>query len=599
MREQFEQRVELYSKKYSTLNKQYNFIATVRLLVFVAFVIVFILFANYKMGSELGLSVLLFPFVFGLIVKSHQKIKYQRQHAKFLKEINEREILIYDGKLKELEEGKEYLDKNHPYANDLDIFGSNSIFQLINRTTTKGGKDTVANWLLSGADKQEILERQEASIELSEKIDWRQDFEARGMHFEMQQTNSDLLIDWIKRKSPVPFPFKIAAYIMPIVIIISMLLNAFTAWPFFMTLIFLAISGFVLNRFQDQLTKLTESVIKHISVLGAYSTLIAKLEETDFESKKLKSIKSSVIHDKYKASESIQRLYKILDFLNARSNFFYMIIDVILLFDLHIIFLAENWKKKNEADVANWFKAISEMEAISSLAAYHNSNPDYIKPTIAEEEFHIEALSLGHPLIKKHERRSNDYVLSGKGSISIITGSNMSGKSTFLRTLGVNLILAQAGAVVCAKTFNFSLVQLFTSMRTQDNLEEHVSSFYAELQRIKDLLGLVEKKMPVLYMLDEILKGTNSHDRHIGAVSLAKQLTNTNSFGLISTHDLALGDLANSMSNISNYSFNSVVEGEEIIFPYKLDKSICKSFNASKLMEKIGIKIDESIKKES
>ena len=599
MKEQFEKRVDAYAKQYSSLNKQYNFIATVRVLVFLAFLIGFIAFANFRMGLEMGIVVISFPFIFGLIVRKHQKIKYNRQHARYLKEINENELAILNGKLKEQDPGTEYLDKNHPYVNDLDVFGANSIFQLINRTVTKGGKDKLASWLLNAADKNEIIERQKAVKELKHEIDWRQDFQARGMHFEMQKTNSDLLINWIKTKSGVEAKFKIASYVMPFLIAASGVLNLTSTWPVFVTLILMGISGFILNRFQDQVTKLTESVIKHIAVLGAYASLISKIEATEFKTDKLISLKSAFIHDNYKASESIQRLYKILDFLNARSNFFYMIIDVVFLFDLNIIRLAENWKQRNEADISNWFNSISEIEALTSLSAYSYSNPEFIEPVVSNEEFTIDVKSLGHPLIRFEERVSNDYSISGKGNISIITGSNMSGKSTFLRTLGVNLVLAQAGGVVCAEKFEFSLLQLFTSMRTQDNLEEHVSSFYAELKRIKDLLGLVEKDTPILYMLDEILKGTNSQDRHIGAVSLAKQLSTTNSFGLISTHDLALGELAKSMEGVNNYSFNSVIEGNKIIFPYKLDNSICKSFNASKLMENIGIKIDESIKKES
>ncbi len=587
----FKDRIKQYDGLNKALQRKYNLVSTVRVLVFVGFIIAFIAFANYKMGLEIGITTLVFPFAFGLIVRWHQKIAYERKQSGILKRINEQEVSIAKGQLKNQDPGVEYLDKNHAYINDLDIFGSNSIFQLLNRTTTKGGKDKLAYWLSNHDKIEEIINRQEAVKELTGLVDWRQELQAKGLHFTMQETNSSELIKWIKTSNPVKRRFQVSAFLFPLLIISSIALNLLTNWPSFVTLILVLLSGFVLNRFQDRVKNLTDSVIKHVSVLGAYVKLIDQLENTSFSSKKLNKIKLRISHDGKNASEIIQDLYKILDFLNARSNFFYMIIDVVLLFDLHIIMRAENWKAKNKTDVSEWFDAISELEALSSIAGFSYSNEDFSFPQFSDESHFLTTENMGHPLIPKHERISNHYQLVGKGSISIITGSNMSGKSTFLRTLGVNIALAKAGAPVCASNMELSSMQVFTSMRTQDNLEEHVSSFYAELQRIKNLLGLVNDSTPVLFMLDEILKGTNSQDRHIGAVALARQLSKTNAFGLISTHDLTLGELSKSMSSIDNYSFNSEVKGDEIIFPYTLEKGVCQSFNASKLMEKIGIEL--------
>ncbi|MEQ8924967.1 MAG: hypothetical protein RLO81_04090 [Fulvivirga sp.] len=587
----FQERIKKFSAEYKSLNARYNFIATIRVLIFLAFLILFVVFANYKLPLELGITVILFPFVFGLIVKAHQRIKFRREHAKLLQSINESELHILNGNLKSQDTGSEYLNNKHPYANDLDIFGSNSVFQLLNRTSTKGGKDLLASWLLNKSDKQTVLDRQTAIEELSEKIDWRQHFQANGLHYEMQQDNSNELLSWIKSSNGLSNVYKMVAFVVPVITITSILLTIFTDWPWFATALIGLANGIILNRFQARVKDLTDSVAQHIGVLGAYSLLIKQVENSAFQSAKLHVIKGSIDHGDDKASQSINALYKILDQLNARSNFFYMIIDLVLLYDLHIIMRSEKWKAKNQADVANWFDSISELEALCSLAGFRFAKPHFVWPTIADKDFFIEAKELGHPLIASDERITNNYELKEKGSVSIITGSNMSGKSTFLRTLGVNLVLAQMGSVVCAKELAFSFVQVFTSMRTQDNLEEHVSSFYAELQRIQMLLQLVSKPTPVLYMLDEILKGTNSQDRHIGAKSLALQLSKTNSFGLISTHDLALGEMAVKHKNISNYSFNSIIENDEIIFPYKLEKGICHSFNASKLMEKIGIEI--------
>lgn len=589
----FKERINHFSEVYRGYTKRYNLIATLRVAVFLGFLITFFVFANDRDAISMALTALLFPFAFGFVVKAHKKIAYNRKQALLLKKINEKEVCLSQGHFKEQDTGAEYQDKNHPYINDLDIFGDSSIFQLLNRTTTKGGRDLLANWLSRNTTPGELLQRQEAVKELSDKLDWRQELEAKGLHYKMQESNSDDLITWINTPYPVAKFFKICAWGFPFLIIPSILFNFYTSWPAFASLILVLLGGIVTNRFLEPLKILTNSIIKHISVIGAYAQLIEQLEKSDFKSKKLRSLKLAVSPVGRNASRIIHDLFKVLDLLNSRNNMLYWMINVPLLFDIHIMMQAERWKSKNKTDVSAWFDAVSELEALCSLAGLNYANAEFSFPTFSEEEYHISAVKLGHPLIPESERISNDYRLSGKGGISIITGSNMSGKSTFLRTLGVNISLAQAGAPVCATSLELSIIQLFTSMRTEDNLEEHVSSFYAELQRIQRLLHLVEEGKPVLYMLDEILKGTNSQDRHIGAVALAKQLSKSNSFGLISTHDLALGELAKSMTNIDNYSFNSEIKGDEIIFPYTLEEGVCRSFNASKLMEKIGIEIKE------
>ncbi|MCV9389544.1 MutS-related protein [Reichenbachiella ulvae] len=237
----------------------------------------------------------------------------------------------------------------------------------------------------------------------------------------------------------------------------------------------------------------------------------------------------------------------------------------------------------------NWFDAVHQIDALSDLASFAYANPTFTFPKLSDTDHVLVAEQMAHPLIKSTQRVSNDFALSGKGRLGLVTGSNMWGKSTFLRTIGINLVLAQMGAPVCARKFELSLVQLFTSMRTQDNLEENVSSFYAELKRLKQLLDLLQQGEPIFYMLDEILKGTNSEDRHKGALSLIDQLIKENCRGLISTHDIQLSALSKDQPNIQNMNFNSSIVDDEIIFDYKLSLAPCGSFNASKLMEKMGI----------
>jgi DNA mismatch repair ATPase MutS len=303
------------------------------------------------------------------------------------------------------------------------------------------------------------------------------------------------------------------------------------------------------------------------------------------------------------AANEIRRLKKILEGFQLRGtkrsigNAFYGIFNNFWLFDIYYIILTERWKSRNRNLVQPWINAISEFEVLNSLAAFSYSNPDYTFPEIKDEPYQLQFEMLGHPLIKPESRVCNRFNLKGSGQITMITGSNMAGKSTFLRTVGVNLILALMGAPCCAKSGQVSHMQMFTSMRTQDNLKEGVSSFYAELKRVKQLLLLIKSGQPIFFMLDEMFKGTNSKDRYKGGVSLIKQLSELNAFGIISTHDLELAQLAGNHMIVSNHSFNSKISDGEMSFDYQLTDGICTDFNASELMKKSGIIILENVEK--
>jgi DNA mismatch repair ATPase MutS len=252
----------------------------------------------------------------------------------------------------------------------------------------------------------------------------------------------------------------------------------------------------------------------------------------------------------------------------------------------------EKWKSGMESTVRKWFDALAEAEVLNSMACFAFANPEYILPETTGADFHYEARELGHPLILAQKRVSNSFFVEGRGKTVVVTGSNMSGKSTFLRTLGINAVLALAGAPVCAASCRISVFQVFTAMRTQDSLEESVSSFYAELKRLRQLIDLLPEGQPVFYLLDEILKGTNSNDRHEGAKALIRQLHKHNATGLVSTHDLALGQMGEiSPEYVTNYSFNSEFADGKLYFDYKLREGICQSFNASQLMRQMGIEV--------
>jgi DNA mismatch repair ATPase MutS len=273
------------------------------------------------------------------------------------------------------------------------------------------------------------------------------------------------------------------------------------------------------------------------------------------------------------------------------GNMFYSVFNALWFFDFHLIIRIEKWREKNGSRLRDWAYAVSEFEVLSSVAGFRYSNPSFNFPEIEDEPYTLDFHKLGHPLIHQHKRVSNNFKLKGRGDIAMITGSNMAGKSTFLRTVGVNLVLAFMGAPCCTQSARVSVIKIFSSMRTQDNLEEGVSSFYAELRRVEQLLKLIETGEAVFFMLDEMFKGTNSKDRHQGGFSLIKQLQEMNASGIISTHDLDLAILAGKHSLVTNYSFNSTIQENEITFNYALTDGLCTDFNASALMKRSGIKI--------
>ena len=592
----FQDRAARWQVRSQSMARRYNRVATARIILFMLFLIASVWLANVGMGYALGILVVLFPIGFGLMIRYHGQVRFNRDQQRFLSVINQEEVARLKGELGEFEPGTHYLDPLHPYSNDLDIFGQNSLYQLLNRTSTPSGAGTLAQWLRNPAASDRVKERQEAVRELVEMLDWRQDFQALGRHDHDEKQDVGKLKEWLKEtpkliQQPV---YRFISWLLPVMTITLIILNITIGLSVYFTLGILVVNGLVLRKVQEYVKKITEDTSSNVGLLKAYSRLIQKIEQTQFKDHHLGHLQEAFKHEGFSASSSILGLQKILDFLNSRANMFYVLIDILLLVDIHLVLAAENWKKKNEHDVSIWFDRIGEFEALCSLAAFSYANPGYTFPTLASDPYQFSAKAMGHPLIHVSERVCNDFQMRGRGSIAVITGSNMSGKSTFLRTIGVNAVLALCGAPTCTDEMSISVMQVFTGMRTQDNLEEHVSSFYAELKRIRQLLETVQdEKLPVLYMLDEILKGTNSKDRHLGSVALVKQLSNTHSFGLVSTHDLELGNMAKEMASVSNYSFNSTIEGDEILFDYTLTHDICHSFNASKLMEKMGIKIDQ------
>ena len=570
-------------------------IALLRISYFLITLIAAIYFANAQEYGIAACFALGFLPIFFLMIRWHNRVRHNRDQNAYLSSINENELKRLNYDFQSFEGGAEYLSDDHPYTKDLDIFGKNSVFQLLNRAQTVTGKDTLAAWLNEQPAIEEVEARQEAIAALKNDLDFIQTLHASGMHFKSQHAPIVYLLSWIQRTSGIKSRRGIRglSFVLSLIAMGWIAAIYFYSVPMITLAIPLLINGVVLLTLLRQVNEMAREVGKTSKTLHVYSEIIRQIEIKSFESPLLNQLKSRLVSEREKASKQIEALSRMLEFLNARANVFYMPINLLLMLDIHLLVRIEHWRSVHHDKLQGWFDSIGQTEALCSIAAFSFANPDYVTPEIQSSTNHFSAQEMGHPLIPGHDRVENSFELSGKGQIAIITGSNMSGKSTFLRTIGVNAVLAYTGASVCAKKMSLSLFQVFTSMRIEDNLEQHISSFYAELRRIKQLIDLLKSdETAVLYMLDEILKGTNSADRHIGAFALVKQLQKYNGCGLISTHDLELGNEAEALNHCKNYSFNSSIRNEKLHFDYKLTAGICHSLNASILMKKMGIEIN-------
>jgi hypothetical protein len=583
--------VKQSQEKYKGLTNRFGFF---RIIYFILTIVVAVYFINARNGSATALVLIPFPIIFGWLVNRHSKHKRKLTIALNKITFLENEISRLDLSLSHLDGGDEFQDFAHPYTPDLDVFGRHSLFSLINRSALNFGRNTLAKWFLSAADKKTVQARQKAATSLQSDHEWRMEWFAEGHLKELEEAGDQaFLFNWFEEDSDKKSTSSLK--VIPVIGIAQLLLFAILAFLGLLPWSFLGL-GLIINVLlllpvQRRIMGVYRATDKVSEMLQQHKNLFKMAEDKNTDDEYLQNI--SKVFKNPSASEKIKSLSNILNWLHNRNGMMYWIVNPFILSDYWIALRSDSWKQNYGKFLRKWFVAIGEWEAVLSLSAYAFAHPHYIKAEITEKEAVLDGKNIGHPLLPHHERVNNDFLMEGKGAVTLITGANMSGKSTFERSLGVNLVLAQMGAVCCAESLALSPLRVFTSMRTQDNLEENTSSFYAELKRLKQLVDLTQEENPttIFYLLDEILKGTNSEDRNIGAESLIRQLMKTNSIGLISTHDLSLAKLETQLDKFQNYSFNSDVSGNEILFDYKLNEGPCHTFNAVPLMKKMGIEI--------
>jgi len=593
----FQTRFLTFQEQAQQLQKKYNWLSGLRIIFFLVAVIGIVYLANARLTNWFIATLILSVVGFVVLVTRHQRIKRQLDHTQRLTTINSEETERLNYHLHAFDAGLVYQDSIHPYSGDLDVFGEHSLFQLINRSNTQKGKDFLADWLQHPANKKEVELRQAAVQELSPQIDWRQSQQAHSRVVDTKAEDIKELLNWVATPAVLSnqtlYRFIQAGLAAATVVTIGLSMAGLIHW--YVPMLLVVVNFWIIGSKAKIAMDVHEQTKHHVKALKAYRYMMEGVEKHSFQSARLQSLQDNLLQSGRSASQFIKELEYILSNFDSRANMLYHVFNFILLLDIYWLLRADHWKTAARDQVGEWLDSMGEIEAINSVASFAFAQPEFTFPLISDERHHISAEEMGHCLIPPTQRVNNNFGMEGRGAINVITGSNMSGKSTFLRTVGTNVVLALMGAPVCAQRFEVGVMQVFTSMRTQDSLEENVSSFYAELRRLRQLLTMLEApQLPVLFMLDEILKGTNSHDRHHGAASLIKQLSKLEASGFVSTHDLELGKLADELSNIRNYSFTSTIEGDEIIFDYKLYEGVCQSFNASKLMEKMGIAIEKS-----
>ena len=586
----YKNKIKHYSELFSKINKRYNSISILRLLT--VFLCLFMLFYYIKTNENLYVIFAFLSFVgFIFLMRIHSRLSFQKQLTTALLKINENEISFLKREKLPFENGIEFNDYNHPYAYDLDIFGEHSLFQNLNRTATFVGKKILAKRLLIQLPNEVILENQEAINELKNKIDWRQDFLALSMISNDSKSSYDSLVFWNSFKNnALPKVLVALSVILPTLffgILGAYFITSKTILLSYLTYVFIAnliVLGKSFKRIQSEIAK-ADNVDK---IIKQYSLLVQKIEKESFQSRKLIDLQQQLIFKNATASTHLKQLSELFSRMDTISNLVTAIVfNGTFLFNLHVLKALLKWKDNYSTELEKWIEIIGEFEALNSLANLAYNNNDFIFPEI-NSEYKIGFSNLSHPLLNPETRVGNDTHFYPE-SFMILTGSNMSGKSTFLRSLGVNMVLGGIGSVVCASKANIHPLPVLVSMRLSDSLADSESYFFAEIKRLKQIMDALEDK-PAFVLLDEILRGTNSDDKRNGTIEVVKKIIAQNAIGAIATHDIEVCLTTNEYPEIlTNQCFEVEIQNNELHFDYKLRSGICKNKSATFLMQKMGV----------
>ncbi|MDF2382770.1 hypothetical protein JMG10_14910 [Nostoc ellipsosporum NOK] len=586
---------------YAALLQQYEAIgnklnARLRLLSFLRFFLfclfIFLGYKSMRTGDTAFIAGTVASILaFLVLVRIYDKLDMRTSFYKALVRLNKNEKEFTEGAPSAYDSGSQYTDPHHPYSYDLDLFGERGLYAYLNRCSTAFGRDALAQLLLH-PDTSGISGRQEAIRELTEKIEFRQHLQAYGSIHETKEKELRELKAWLA--SPDGFRNKTAYYLLmifPLALLGSILYGIVTGSDkafdvaYVLFIVNLLISFGFGRRISAHLSVST-SVNK---LLQQYAGQLQQIETQQFHSPLLKQMQQRIMTEGRPASRSIAQLASLFNYLETVVNLLVSILlNGLFQFHVHVLYNLEKWKRNEGARVEDWLKLLGEIEALNSLANLAYNNPSFCQPEISRTATLI-ASELGHPLIREEKRIDNSISFDEQPFV-ILTGSNMSGKSTFLRTVGINLVLARMGSMVCARSFVFYPFDVYVSMRITDSLQDSESFFYAELKRLQTIIQHLEQGQPTFILLDEILRGTNSNDKRNGTIGLIRKLSGMRAFGIIATHDVIVADLIREYPRyIANNCFEAEIKNDELLFDYRLKQGVCTKLSASFLMKKMGV----------
>lgn len=527
----------------------------------------------------------LIAFVY--LVTKHLRLKQTKSIIEAKLTINKTEIAVLNGTFSDLESGKEFINPEHYFSNDIDLFGIGSFFQYINRTATNEGKKLLATVLTSN-DINSIEEKQKVTQELALKVKWRQHFTAVASLINTK-TAIPVIVKWVHSyEQKLPTFLTLFSYIFSAISIVLIGLLSFDVITFSVLLIWFIIGLITTAFFFKNIQELATETTKAKETFNQYHQLLAQIENEEFTNSTLKNKQAKIQQKNKKASTIFKEFSKRLDAFDQRNNIIIAIIgNGLFLWDIRNTIKIENWITTYKSTVEEWFNVVSFFDAQNSLANFVFNKPEYVFPIINNEKSVLNAVNLGHPLLNATKRIDNDFVIDNE-EFFIVTGANMAGKSTFLRAVSLAIVMSNNGLPICAEKVKYNPVKLITSMRTSDSLSDDESYFYAELKRLKFIVNKI-KTENYFIILDEILKGTNSKDKAIGSKKFVEKLNNSKSTGIIATHDVSLCELSTEYQTIENYYFDAEIIDNELNFDYKMKNGVCKNMNASFLLKKMEI----------
>lgn len=584
-------KISFYEKELSKLKSKDLLFSAFRFVAIISAGFCFYLYLDSDLPLFLICSLVL-VIVFTQALIQHLKLRKNLKRTRLYIQLNREEVDNLQGIPYPNNEGDEFKDPEHIFANDLDLFGSNSLFQYLNRTISYKGRAILGERLKLNSATQDLEKKQEAVKELQTKLDWRQKFRVIGQGEKEESEVESHLKFWLQNSSRKPIISSLYLLLPLGALCLGLMVN----WIIFPTLgnfnwlSYSFLFNLLLVFSQYKTIKAEYAQLSGVSnSLGAYSELLEIIEAENFESELLQNLKNKIVTKDKKASKALKELSKILDGFDQLNNVVALIVtNGLYHFHLHSLRRLFQWKSNNGIGIFDWLDAIAEFDFLSSLANYAYNHPEYIFPKTSEKE-EFSALNVGHPLLKSEKRINNSIDFDGFKYV-LLTGSNMSGKSTFLRTLGLNLVLMKMGAPVCASEFRAFPFVLLTSMKLVDSIEKEESYFQAEVIRLKRIHEILQSENPCFVLLDEILRGTNSDDKRNGTRLFMEKIKAYNAKGVIATHDIDIADLAaESPNSFKAFYFESTVENDELKFDYRLREGVCRTPNATRLMQAQGI----------